>query len=486
MRLKSFSLLVLVISFVSSCTNNNYEEVKMFENGDRYAVSITSEEAISLIADYSNNLSDTEVIQLVESFVCEQEPSTRATELNLQNVRIVKNYRLSCDNINLTRAGASTDSVDFCEIIFDCENNSGYAYVCRDSRYPEVLAFVPCIDYSSLNSYEPINIMIDRAQSVALKYIERCNEISHNLHEQTLSKVCKNLHIARDEFDFVKYRKQIHIEDYDYANDLTRGSVTTPTGTILNTVGPLCGSTRIIQGWPCNQFMPTTELEKFNTMQHNGHYPAGCANVALATICAYIQPTIYSADLGRNINWANVYNTYFNPFAFNEVYYSSNTPQAIEVGYLLKTIANGTNTNFDSNGGGTSISNAASYMRSIGISMSSSTSALNYSNVRQSLSNLSPVYCTGTNTENGSTRSDSNSSNHAWVIDGLQIRRPNTRMEIQNYNCYANCKFGWIENEYYGGYNGWYLFDTNGTISFDFDSSSLSSNLRCVTNIRIQ
>lgn len=199
-------------------------------------------------------------------------------------------------------------------------------------------------------------------------------------------------------------------------------------------------------------------------------------------MCSYIQPTIYSPDLKRNINWNNVINSYFNPFGFESSQYDQNTPQAKEVGYLLKLFAEKTHTSFGENGGSTSTNNAASYMRSIGVNMSSSTTDLNYFNIRTSLSNLGLVYCTGSHVTN--TRSDGSGNGHAWVIDGLQIRKPLTKYELQNFHCYANCKFGWIEWDFMSSYDGWYLFDTNGSINFTFDDGYISSNLRCVPNIR--
>ena len=255
-----------------------------------------------------------------------------------------------------------------------------------------------------------------------------------------------------------------------------------PSGArLLNKVGPLCGDTHIIQGWPCNQFIKTTDLSTYQTMQHNGHFPAGCVNVALATICAYLEPSIYCESLKRNINWNNVFDSYFDPFGFYPSEYDPSTPQAIEVAHLLKILADGTKTTFDSRGGSTSTANAASYMNKIGINMSTSTTTLNYSNVRSSLANLWLVFCTGDETK--STRSDNILGSHAWVIDGLQIWQPNTRMELQNYNCYASCKFGWIE-PFTQTYDGWYLFDTSGTITFEFGGEEISSNIKCIPNIR--
>ncbi len=480
MRKKIFGLVACFALILASCSNEN-EILGSGVNkpGDRMIVSLSKEEALSLASRNAHILSDNEVLQAVTIF-SEQQDDKMTRSANAKNMKIIKNYNVAC-NSNLTTGSVTfQDSIAFCLVDLGIEKTSGLAVVCRDSRYPEVLAYIPTADMQMYQTCTPMQMMISRSQDVAIQYLKKCNEIGNDIREKAMDKVCKAFGITQEKFDFSIYRKQIFIQDYD--NSETRSTLTTPSGTLLSSVGPLCGTTRLIQGWPCNQFMDTTTLEAWNTDQHKGHFPAGCVNVALATMCSFLQPTIYSSDLGRNIDWNNVSDTYFNPYGLYPSEYDENTPQAKEVGYLLKILAKGTKTTFGENGGSTTTSNAASYMRSIGINMSSSTSALNYSNVRTSLANLGLVYCTGTQTNN--TRSDGNNAGHAWVIDGLQIRKPLTKYELQNYHCYANCKFGWIEWEFVdGGYNGWYLFDTDGSISFDFESDGISTNLSCVPNI---
>lgn len=475
MKILNYALCLGVIAF-TSCTNENVV-TRDIGGGDLMFVELTTKEALSITPNVSTDLSDEEVIQTVEKFTSSEAAMIGAAT----SPTIINTYKTSLDNTH-TRSDAKgdSDSISFSVVSLDENRDAGFAVVCRDSRYPEVLAYVPNINYEENKSFEPLKLMLARSQNIALGYISKKNAICEQLREATLVKVCNRFEIKKENFDFDKYRKRIVIRD---SIEDSRSSESAPSGTLLSQVGPLCGTTRIIQGWPCNQYVPTTSLDKYSTPQHNGHYPAGCVNVALATICSYIQPTIYCASLGRNINWENVVNTHFNPYGFIESEYSEKTDQAIEVANLLKIIADGTSTSFNENGGTTNTSKAASYMQKIGINMDSSTSTLNYANVRTSLSNLALVYCTGTIT---TTRSENSENGHAWVIDGLQIRKPLSRMEVQNYNCYASCKFGWIESDYSTIYNGWYLFDTTGTISFDFDQESLSSDLYCIPNIKLK
>lgn len=474
----SFATIISILSFLGSCSNEEkISNNEIIDGGDKMFVSLTNEEALSLASNNFRTLSDDEVLKTITTFEQQNKKTTRTANSN--NAKIIRNYKLAC-NTSITRGLNPQDSIEFSLINLGINNDLGIAIVCRDSRYPEVLAYVPSANMQTYQTCTPMQMMINRSQDVAIQYIKKCNSIEESTRKKALDKVCKTLGINEEQFDFAKYRSRIFIKDYDTSE--TRSSLQDPSGTILTSVGPLCGTTRLIQGWPCNQFIDTTKIDKWNTMQHNGHFPAGCVNVALATMCSYIQPTIYSPDLKRNINWNNVMNTYFNPFGLEISQYDHNTPQAKEVGYLLKLFAEKTNTTFGENGGSTSTNNAASYMRSIGVNMSSSTTDLNYSNIRTSLSNLGLIYCTGSHVTK--TRSDGAGNGHAWVIDGLQIRKPLTRYELQNFNCYANCKFGWIEGDFMEPYNGWYLFDTKGSISFDFNDGNISSNLRCIPNIR--
>jgi len=450
---------------------------------------LTGEEALSLTPNEATELSDEEVVQAVNNFIS-AESGTRSTRMTFA---VVDNYKISLGDAQ-TRSDVMSDSVTIAVVNLDEKKDAGFATVCRDSRYPEVLAYVPNVNYEENKSFEPLNMMLARTNDVARGYILKKNAICARLREKTLDKVCKRFRIERQKFDFETYRSRIVIIDslQAYRNRgkigeidsilVSRGYVSTPSGTLLSQAGPLCGTTRLIQGWPCNQYIQTTSLAGFSSPQHNGHYPAGCVNVALATICSYLQPTIYCASLGRNIDWTNVVDTHFNPYSFYSSESSESTDQAIEVANLIKIIADGTNTSFGENGGVTTTKNAAAYMQKIGVDMNSSTSTLNYANVRSSLGNLALVFCTGTY----STRSESTDSGHAWVIDGLQIRQPLSRMELQNYNCYASCKFGWIEGDYGATNNGWFLFDTTGTITFDFENNYISSNLSCIPNIKLK
>lgn len=473
---------LLCMTLLCACSSkDDFVENQMYGDTDKRMAAISAEEAISLLPYRGETISVDEVAGLLEQYNSEQTMRSTLNRNGVSNIEIIDNYVLGYGGEKVvTKSVSLEETVSFCVARFnDINGHDGISLVCTDRRFPEILAFVPDSKYDTWKN-PMARLMAERAQNVALAYIKRFNTIRDSLQDRAIHKVCVQLNIPENEFDINRYMHQIYI--ISEQNKTKSKVVQTPGGTEISSVGPLCGSTRLIQGWPCNQFIPTSNYEKHQNYQYNGHFPVGCVNVALATICSYVKPIIYCSGLGRNINWENVENSYFNPYSMSLDQYDENTPRAIEVGHLMNILASGTKTEFSEQlGGNTYFVNAVSYMNSIGVDMSKSFVALTYDNVRKSLGNKGLIYVSGTETTK--TRTDNVVGGHGWVIDGLQVRTQNTRMDLRNYNCYASCKFGWVESSS-GTYNGWYLFDTSGTITFDFGDTELATDLRCITNIK--
>ncbi|MDH8276263.1 hypothetical protein QIG69_28320, partial [Klebsiella pneumoniae] len=68
------------------------------------------------------------------------------------NFRIINNYKIACKDDIITRTQTSKDSIEFSSISLGENEYSGLAIVCRDSRYPEVLAYVPNVDIQTVQS----------------------------------------------------------------------------------------------------------------------------------------------------------------------------------------------------------------------------------------------------------------------------------------------------------------------------------------------
>lgn len=368
--------------FLYHAVKNESTDSEDITGNDKIKVTLSPEEFISVAYDDITELSSEEVLLKVEKFSSQSFRNDNQFNNPIINATIADSYSLELNDSSNPDAG----TVHFKVVFFEKDGNRGSAVVCSDRRYPEVLAYLDRYEIKDIESYNRDNPMMWRVNQIAVDYINRCNEIKDSLKSSTVKKICDRLGIEESEFSFRNYISNIIVPGYNILSSTRFEMMIDPEeGTLLNKVGPLCGTTNIIQGWPCNQFIAETDLRIYQSPQHYGHYPAGCVPVALATMCSYIRPTIYCDELKRNINWDYVFDSTFDPLGFEPVEYDPSTPQAIEVGHLLKIIADGTKTTFNGDGGHTTISNAASYMNKIGINMSSSTTAINYSNVRSSL-----------------------------------------------------------------------------------------------------
>ena len=69
-----FSFFVLTICFLASCSSDEMPiDNNIVDGGDKMVVSLSSEEALSLVADKSYTLSDDEVLQVLDKFSSENE-----------------------------------------------------------------------------------------------------------------------------------------------------------------------------------------------------------------------------------------------------------------------------------------------------------------------------------------------------------------------------------------------------------------------------
>lgn len=491
MNYKKYLGLAFLLVTAMSCSQQDLENGNQpIGGGEKLVVGVSPEEAISVAFDDSSVLSDDDVLAMVDRFV--KTETTR--EVNDYKLAINSEFYIELANDNSKTRSIGNEKIKFCTVDITTTDSStkNYALACADDRYPVVLAFSDG-DYENIAG-TPVDFMLTRAKAIVLDHIAKVNKIKAELHDKTVAKICKVLDITPAKFNYNNVKSSLYIQPIDIKDigiETRSTGVLEPGGGFMGGVGPLC-NTRYIQGWPCNQFMDETNIAKWSSPQHNKHFPAGCANVALAAICSYLRPNIYSPELQRNINWDILDNCHFDPiFGSKPSEYDPTTPAAIEAGRLLQVLARGTKTKFGEDGGSTSTPNAASYMGSIGVSMFPLTFDMTYQNIRPSLANYQPVYATGTIRKIAS-RAEGIEGGHAWVIDGFQVRSRYTRMELQNYSCYVHCNFGWIEvdDKYMAPYmnsNGWFLCDYSGSISsFDFSDKILDIDLRCVPNIKLK
>ena len=488
MKSNKILFLAFFASFFIACTQND-ETDTIVGGKDKVKIFLTPEEALSVAFNSNTVLSDEQVMNILNDFT-----NTQITRriANSYSFKIQKEDYISLNSNSVTSRAANEvkpEQIKFVEVEVSnsTDNETGYAVVCADQRYPNVLAFIDNgqIEDASKNGG---SIMLNLAKGAALSQIKKINHYKDSLEYVTKEKICNFLNkpVSQYTSDLLQYTLT-KVEDIAEP----RGFEVTPTGTFVAGSGPLT-STFWIQGWPCNEFIKMAPNDsQWNQSQHKQHYPAGCTVVAMAHIAAYYKPSIRITEPGynRNIDWSTA-------LSVSDLSANSSTTNSAtkEVALLMKAIADNCGTTFSESGGSTDSNKARSYMSNIGIYMNDRTS-LTYQNIRQSLSDLKLVFATGSarevsnysfsNTSSPSSRSEYLSGSHAWVIDGFQLRqRGLTRQELKQYNVYCHCNFGWVNK--IG--NGWYLFDYSGTISFSIDNwlstEIYDANLACYPYVR--
>ena len=454
----SYSFLWLIaIVMISSCSQQGDEPSEVIggilPSG---TIGLTEPEMLSIMFGSDNELTEEEADSILSSFM-DENPSSRSQQSFKRDSKEVVSTSKS-----RTRSNETPDHVVFYE--YEISNNtstSGKAIVCGDKRFPSVLAFID----SYQSEVEPSNTMIDLAKCQALKYISQIKLYEDSLRNSTITKI-KN-HGVPENFSFKDVENSVFL-----INQESMGGVVTPGGVEMAKIGPLT-NTQWNQTSPYNLYAPSTDgTDYYFGYDYNNRYPAGCLVIAMAQVAAYYQPSI------TGINWslANV-KSVSDPTSKN----------AIEVAKLISLIANGSGTEYGANGGSTQTEKARNYMKSIGIYMDNSTSCT-FQNMKASLDALRPVLLTGTARNIVGSRGYVSDGNHAWLADGYQIRQRSrsTRAILKQYNVYCHCNFGWGGNS-----DGWYLFASDGSITFDCnvslwfgDYQVYDYNLKAYPNVR--
>ena len=476
---KVFIFMILSFAIVSCTQNEMFDKSnEIIGGGDRLVIKLTPAEYFSIAFDGENELSDEDAEIIFKEFLVSGNV-TRGSLADL-NFSINEHYYLETSASDLSvRSAKSQSEIKLVEFKINSKTRSneneedGFALVVADNRFPNVIAFAEKgnIENADRNG---AGLMIQRAKNVAANYISAIVKYQDSLRTETIDKIEKYI---TEPYSFEKVKDALFIEKAE-----TRVSADpNPPGTPLATIGPLI-NVRWIQGFPQNQFIQKCspeDLVYWPEISYGGRYPAGCTAVAVATALSYFKPTIYSNDLGRYVNWTTALsNPIIYPWDFADDEYVK------EAAAILKEVATGIKTTYGPGGGSANMNDASAYMKKLGISIDGRTE-LSYLTVRPSIGQYRPVILTGTARRVRSSTRAETSGSHAWVMDGLKIMiRPSSHVgpqtELKYYNNYGWCNFGWA----FSAYNGWYLFDNDGSIEFDCGSDRYDIDLAAYPNIR--
>lgn len=445
-----------------SCSQDLGEDDQLNKGGGRpsQTIGLTEPELLSIVYDSNNELSESEVTNILSDFVTDNNVSR-----GISPSFILKNKITINEKVVSTRAVVSNrDHVTFYEYEMDNQSGKSKAIVCGDKRFPSVIAYMDSYDANT----EPAEIMVENAKQYVLAHISQIKHYEDSLRAKTFDKI-RTLRNITGDINFKDIEHEIFIHE-----KATRGWSVTPGGTEMAKVGPFT-TTCWDQTSPYNLYADTTigtSEDGLFDYSYDNRYPAGCVVIAMAQIAAHFKPSM------PNINWslANV-----PKLATSD----TTSASAKAVASVVSMIAKGSGTTYGVKGGSTNTDKARNYMKNFGIYMDDATDCT-FQNMKSSFDALRLVYISGT-ARHIISRGFNGSGSHAWIADGYQIRQRNTaaRMILKQYNVYCHCNFGWG-----GASDGWYLYQTDGNISFDcngilgWEYDIFDYNLRCYPNVR--
>lgn len=477
MNYLKISVCVLLTCFIAACSDKNESVDEVIGGVLRpNTIGLTTPEYLSIAFGSDNELSEAETNDILNSFLSEQN-NTRSTScvVNLKNKTVIKGK----SSATTRSSGENEDDIVFHEYEIKEENSeTGFAIVCGDKRFPSVIVY----SESDNSEIEAAKMMTEKARLNVLAYIAKIKYYEDSLRTKTLKKISEIENVRVSDLSVEEIENKIYIADAIE----TRGGKVNPAGTRMVEVGPFT-FTKWDQVSPYNFLAPTTKgtsEEGFFHSSYRNRYPAGCVVIAMAQIATFFKPV--TGIPGFNWTSASVSTLNVNDTTSNS---------SVMISSLISKIAVGSGTTYSAKGGSTNSENARNFMKSWGIYMDNATSCT-FQNMKASLDALRLVYVTGVARDVFETKSFTGAGSHAWIIDGYSIyqRTISTRQILLQNNVYCHANFGWGGNS-----DGWYLYETNGTVTFDsdevlygFDDNYNSIyhhyvfdyNLKCYPNVR--
>lgn len=495
----SYCILIVLIA-MGSCSKRATEVDVSSPVPTLNGVVLSSNEFTSISFDGNTELPSSEIKKIVNEFIEKSKSTTKSAD---SYVITIKHDTIVKLKIPVTKTKSINTNYDLGQVKFSTveivntidQDKKGYSVVCSDARYPNVLSFVENGKIDEADNNGSL-LLIKNAENIAVSEINKINNLRDSLREKTILKVCNALGIAPKDFSVDKVLDKIYVPNPPVVGSTVKAvPVQNPGGTLLAQTGPFT-QVNWDQTWPMNEYIlplppagSTYEASVgADSWIYNGRYPIGCVPVAMAHIASYYKPTMFSQNLGRNINWTTALSVTDFPF-FQWTFGAPSNSVSQEVASIMKTIASGSSTTYSEDGGSTNSQTARNYMQTIGIYMDNPTTCT-WINIAPSLNALRLVYATGSAR---SLKSSGGFRSHAWVIDGSQIRQRNTMAMTSSvtlksvqpmlYNCYIHCNVGWG-----GTANGWYLTNTDGSVSFEFEPGNAiwDLDLKVYPNVRKQ
>lgn len=472
------SIIFIGLLCIISCTDTIDNDISKSDIKTNKLV-LTPEEYVSIAYDDPQELSETEIAEVVADFQSINSNfnhKNKSKNAEISKVSVVKKYYLNnsteATTQNITR---SSDIVTTNIPIFEVElpkndNKRDYAIICGDERAPKVLFYADNYNPSENKMNFEMQYLMELAKRSALSDINTIEKIKSETRNSTLNKISKELNIPVEQItkEIIKERittsDDITTKEYNPIGGVSAGKISR----IISMVGPL---SRVgwAQSYPYNTQMPIGKVWDGNS-PYIGNIPVGCANVCVGTLFSILKPAMVGVtSTGRQIliDWDHI--TSKDHLYVSDTHPNESSPaKMVEMtGSLLRAVYNGTKsepktgirTGYDEDlnkvdievivSTGTIPQNMLDYLKTM----------TNYSGARkfdpnlakQSLQDLKPVLLYGighfVNDKHESIKEDSYNytPGHAWLIDGYCM----TKKSGQATNdLYWSVNMGWHEYSY--------------------------------------
>lgn len=279
------NLFLLVFLIITSC--NNVVDIPQNEEN---SVELTYEEFLSIANESHRELTEKEVIDIVENFMKSSGELKSRTALN-PNMRVEKkSYVEYSKNKKL--------QLPLYNIVVNSANFQDIAIVSGDSRIPFILAYYSVDKKKSDIDQPDYDMMLNISKEMLLNELNSIVGICDSLCDKTKLKISRKLNIEKNKIRLADISSRILIKDtMNTRANMIIDSSTIP-GTVIGRFGPWC-EVKWDVGMPYNRTMPQ---ECPNNWLWDNRYAISSVVVAVAQAMAYFQPNM--SVYNENIDWS--------------------------------------------------------------------------------------------------------------------------------------------------------------------------------------
>lgn len=437
-----FRIILTCFILLSSCQNSVITIES--DNSLKEYIELSAEEVASVSFNDTTKLTDKEVIDILK------------THINYINTPIASSTSLTIDNIS--RIFVKSPASLLYEIDFNL-NGEHKAIVSGDKRFPYVLAtFRP----NTSNDEDDTDIApIVYAKNLLTNNVRQIEHIKDSLYRSTKEKIRRTFGKDFDDLTVEDKSNLIRIKD----SSTSRATIiTNPPSDAIAGNGPF-----ITVSWNCgmpyNQLMPQTCSDNW---LWDYRYPISSSVVAVAQILSYIRPTM--TINGITINWKylcekeEIHDTsdYFG------TYVKDPEEKCSMIAQLMKYVGDQCNVSYSCNSSSVYPQKIIDFFNRYKIHIDNGQN-LDVTKLKSSIDELRPVLMYG---------QDSNGGGHWWVVDGYRTQVATRGTFFPGYNVYMHANMGKGKS-----YNGYYLVDSNGSLTFDTQFAHFNKNLKMYGNI---